>query len=571
MNSLAERGCAPYASVRASQRTAQRTVASSVRRAARKHPSSGFSFVELLVTMIIAAIAFAAMVPLFVGAQQKASGDKARSVALNIAQDRIEKIRQLDFDQITKANLESSTFAGGQFGKTFTTYSGGSSKAYNVAYDLKNAGGSGAAPAYVRVRVTVTWAAPPGPVKPVELQTYVSRQYAGPQITDLELTPLDLATGEIRSVPLTITATVAPGDRLSAAKVLLYVFGENGMLVKQVEIKTGQAGNTSPGVYTMSWDAAGAGDGKYSFRAQAYTAAGDVGNTWARAATLNLTNGILQVTGLTATPGDGVATLAWTKVVATKFSHYELWRGATSGGETKLVDDLTGNGYTDSGLVNGQTYYYVVYAVNVDGVAGPASNEVSVRPVPQTDVTPPTMPGGFTAVAVNNTAVLSWTASTDLVLPATGVKGYYVYRSDNPSTPLQTLGPNATGMIDAIGWVKTYSYYVKAFDGAALVSVKTATISVTTSAAPKFALSLKNASDDWIDVWVRSETAPFLWWKQGTTSSTSQETKPAAEHFNGGLTRKWGGLPYDTYTVTSAGGFSQSVSLNSNMTINVTR
>ena len=55
----------------------------------------GFSFVELLVTIIIAGIAFAAMVPLFVQAQQKNSADNVRNISLQIAQDKIEKIRQL--------------------------------------------------------------------------------------------------------------------------------------------------------------------------------------------------------------------------------------------------------------------------------------------------------------------------------------------------------------------------------------------------------------------------------------------------------------------------------------------
>ncbi len=40
--------------------------------------AAGFSFVELLVTIIIAGIAFAAMVPVFVQAQQASSGDKTR-------------------------------------------------------------------------------------------------------------------------------------------------------------------------------------------------------------------------------------------------------------------------------------------------------------------------------------------------------------------------------------------------------------------------------------------------------------------------------------------------------------
>ena len=61
---------------------------------------AGFSFVELLVTIIIAGIAFAAMVPVFVGAQQAASGDLMRNAALQLAQDKLEKVRGLDYDLI---------------------------------------------------------------------------------------------------------------------------------------------------------------------------------------------------------------------------------------------------------------------------------------------------------------------------------------------------------------------------------------------------------------------------------------------------------------------------------------
>ena len=280
----------------------------------------------------------------------------------------------------------------------------------------------------------MTWTAPPSPVKPVELQTYVSRQYAGPQITNLELAPVDVVTGKIRMVPVTITATVALGDRASTAKVALYMFGENGMLVKQADVATGAAGNSSAGVYAITWDAAGAGDGKYSFRAQAYLANDDVGNTWARSATLNPTNGILPVTGLSVVPGDGTLMLSWDKVYSTKFDHYELWRGDSSKGET-IFKNLTSNSYPDTDVINGQTYYYVVYAVNVDGVAGPASNEASGRPGVQSDVTPPTVPGEFKAKDSLYRAELSWTESTDTVLPATGVAGYYVTGIQRPLCP----------------------------------------------------------------------------------------------------------------------------------------
>ena len=62
--------------------------------------AAGFTLMELLVTIVMAGIIFAAMVPLFLSAEVKSSSDQMRTVAMNLAQDRIEKIRQLPFDQL---------------------------------------------------------------------------------------------------------------------------------------------------------------------------------------------------------------------------------------------------------------------------------------------------------------------------------------------------------------------------------------------------------------------------------------------------------------------------------------
>ena len=78
------------------------------RRRAVRPREAGFSFVELLVTIIIAGIAFAALVPMFVGAQQKNAADLFRQAGLNAAQDRIERVRSLDFASITQSNLVST-------------------------------------------------------------------------------------------------------------------------------------------------------------------------------------------------------------------------------------------------------------------------------------------------------------------------------------------------------------------------------------------------------------------------------------------------------------------------------
>ena len=139
----------------------------------------GFSFVELLITIVIAGIAFAAMVPLFVQAQQVSAGDKARSVALNLAQDRVEKIRQLDFELITPTNLSNNAFYFGEFGSSWTEQTEGGSKEFAVTYAVtdKPVSATDARIAYKVVTVTVDWVGPPKPHKTAVLTTMIYRQY----------------------------------------------------------------------------------------------------------------------------------------------------------------------------------------------------------------------------------------------------------------------------------------------------------------------------------------------------------------------------------------------------------
>ncbi|MEI7902015.1 MAG: prepilin-type N-terminal cleavage/methylation domain-containing protein [bacterium] len=112
-----------------------------------RRDARGFSFVELLVTIIIAGIAFAAIVPLFVLAQSKGAGDTARNVALNLAQDRVEKIRQLDYDLITESNLNDASFqetqsGEAQFGAVAKVAGGHGDKEYYLTYSVVFVGGT---------------------------------------------------------------------------------------------------------------------------------------------------------------------------------------------------------------------------------------------------------------------------------------------------------------------------------------------------------------------------------------------------------------------------------------------
>ena len=91
-----------------------------------RHAARGFSMVELLVTVVLAGIIFAAMVPVFASALKKTSRDNFRVTATNIAQDRIEKVRQLASGSPTSTHptsspeLDNPSFAGGQFVTIFT-------------------------------------------------------------------------------------------------------------------------------------------------------------------------------------------------------------------------------------------------------------------------------------------------------------------------------------------------------------------------------------------------------------------------------------------------------------------
>ncbi|MBN1855064.1 MAG: RICIN domain-containing protein [Pirellulales bacterium] len=92
---------------------------------------------------------------------------------------------------------------------------------------------------------------------------------------------------------------------------------------------------------------------------------------------------------LVATPGNGKATLTWLPNLTTT---YTVKRSTTSGGPYDIIaDGLTDTTYTDIGLTNDVTFYYVVSGANDNG-PGPDSAEVSVTP--SSDPIPISLPNG---------------------------------------------------------------------------------------------------------------------------------------------------------------------------------
>jgi len=136
-------------------------------------------------------------------------------------------------------------------------------------------------------------------------------------------------------------------------------------------------------------------------------------------------------TGLTATPGNAQVRLTWN--ASSGAASYNVKRSTTNGGPyTTIATGVTATNFTNTGLTNGTTFFFVVSAVNSAGESG-NSNQASATP----QLTLPPAPTGLTATAGNAQVSLSWNAST-------GATSYNVKRSTTSGGPYTTIATGVT-------------------------------------------------------------------------------------------------------------------------------
>ena len=114
----------------------------------------------------------------------------------------------------------------------------------------------------------------------------------------------------------------------------------------------------------------------------------------------NLVTPSAAPTGLMATAGDGQVALRWNAVASA--ANYQVFRSLTNGGPYTPICAVTTTNYTDSPLLDGTNYFYVVKAANA---VGTSTNSAQASATPQ--VPAPTAPTGLAATAGNAQVALS--------------------------------------------------------------------------------------------------------------------------------------------------------------------
>jgi fibronectin type 3 domain-containing protein len=127
--------------------------------------------------------------------------------------------------------------------------------------------------------------------------------------------------------------------------------------------------------------------------------------------------------GLLASAANAQVSLTWS--ASATATRYNVKRGTTTGGPYTTVSSPTATNFTDTGLTNGTTYFYVVTAVNS---TGESANSVQASATPVAPTQAPAAPTGLTATAGNAQVSLTWIASS-------GATSYNVKRGTTSGGP----------------------------------------------------------------------------------------------------------------------------------------
>ena len=149
-------------------------------------------------------------------------------------------------------------------------------------------------------------------------------------------------------------------------------------------------------------------------------------------------------TSLTAFTNCEEVTLTWS--ASSGATNYNVKRSTSSGTNYAVIASTSATSYTDTNVLRGATYYYVVSGVNAGG-EGPNSTEVSAAPAP------PPVPTIVTVVSNYGQVALTWS-----IVPCPNIT-YNVKRSPSTNGPYTVITNTAATSYTDTGLLDCTPYY----------------------------------------------------------------------------------------------------------------
>ncbi len=200
-------------------------------------------------------------------------------------------------------------------------------------------------------------------------------------------------------------------------------------------------------------------------------------------------------TALAATAGNQQISLTWS--ASSGATSYHVKRGTVSGGPYTQVGSPAVTSYSDTGLTNGTSYFYVVSAVNASGESA-NSSQASATPASSSPASSvPAAPTALAATAGNQQISLTWSASS-------GATSYHVKRATVSGGPYtQVAAPASNGYINTgLTNGTPYFYVVSALDSAGESANSSPASATPSGAAPDVTVTVDPSQTHAISPWI---------------------------------------------------------------------